>query len=51
MAEFIAQLSLQGVLGQPPQLEPRLVVEAFHAPTRERLASRLVPPDSPPPRA
>jgi hypothetical protein len=51
MAEFIAQLSLQGVLGQPPQLAPRVMVEAFHTPTREHLTSRLVPPDSPPPRA
>ena len=51
MAGFLAQLSLQGVLGQPPQLSRPLVIEAYPAQTREHLTSRLVPPDSPPPRA
>ena len=51
MAGFLAQLSLQGVLGQPPQLSRQLIVEDYRAQTREHLTSRLVPPDSPPPRA
>jgi hypothetical protein len=51
MAGFLAQLSLQGVLGQPPQLSRQLVIENYRAQTPEHLTSRLVPPDSPPPRA
>ena len=51
MAGFLAQLSLQGILGRPPQLAFQLAVEDYRAHTGERLTSRLVPPDSPPPRS
>jgi hypothetical protein len=51
MAAFLAQLSLQGVLGDRLQLVPHVVSTTVESLAREHLTSRLVPPDSPPPRA
>ena len=51
MAGFIAQLSLQGVLSDPFQFAPSMVAAGIDMLNREHLISRLVPPDSPPPRA
>ena len=51
MAGFIAQLSLQGVLGDPFQFAPSMIADGIDMLPREHLISRLVPPDSPPPRA
>jgi hypothetical protein len=51
MAGFIAQLSLQGVLSDPFQFAPSMIAGGLDVPAREHLISRLVPPDSPPPRA
>jgi hypothetical protein len=51
MAGFLAQLSLQGVLSDPIALAPELVAGGLRSRAREHLISRLVPPDSPPPRA
>jgi hypothetical protein len=51
MAGFLAQLSLHGVLGDRPQLGLDLVGTHLEPLGREHLASRLIPPDSPPPRA
>jgi hypothetical protein len=51
MAGFIAQLSLQGVLSDPFQFAPSMIAGGLDMLPREHLISRLVPPDSPPPRA
>jgi hypothetical protein len=51
MAGFLAQLSQQGVLGERSQLAPEVVSTHLESATREHLISRLVAPDSPPPRA
>jgi hypothetical protein len=51
MAAFLAQLSLHGVLGDRPQLVPRVVSTNVEPVVREHLTTRLITPDSPPPRA
>jgi hypothetical protein len=51
MAGLIAQLSLQAVLDDPHQLAPFTIASSIAGQPREHLTSRLVPPDSPPPRA
>src|SRR5262245_37942618 len=51
MAGFIAQLSLQGVLGDPFQLAPSMVAGSLDEQSREHLIGRLAPPDAPPPRS
>jgi hypothetical protein len=51
MAGFLSQLSLHGVLTDPLQVTPALAEGRFAARARENLVARLVPPDSPPPRA
>jgi hypothetical protein len=51
MAGFLAQLSLHGVLNDPLQVTPELAAGRLASRARENLVARLVPPDSPPPRA
>jgi hypothetical protein len=51
MAGFLAQLSLHGVLNDPLQVTPVLAVAGVAVRAHEDLIGRLVPPDSPPPRA
>ena len=51
MAAFRAQLSLQGVIGDRPQLAVDVASTYVEPSMREHLISRLIPPDSPPPRA
>jgi hypothetical protein len=51
MAGFLAQLSLQCVLGSRPQVAPDVAGTDIDSSSREHLISRLAAPDSPPPRA
>lgn len=51
MAALQSLLAVHGVLTPPPASLPPVDSVPFEPDEREQLASRFVPPDSPPPRA